>query len=108
MPTGIQILVPIGSDQGIITNAFLHINSARIYPTGQPTNFEVYAYPSLISFQTNPSNTLVIKALPPVITFPPLLITSFDNVPDVGQFIYNQMLALVISAVGPGNAIILP
>jgi len=108
MAAGIQVLVPIGTDQGILTNVFIKINSALLFTTGQPTMFNVYAYPSQASFAADPSNILVIKALPSNFIFPALFITAFDNQPSVEAFVYNQFLALVISAVGPGNAIIIP
>jgi hypothetical protein len=107
MPTGIQILVPIGTNEGILTNVFIRIFSARVYPTGQATDLNVFAYPSLLLFQQG-AQPLIIQALPPTFPLPALPISAFNNQASVSDFIYNTFLALILSVVGPGNAVIIP
>ena len=107
MAQGLLITIPIGTNEGIITNVFVRIFSARIYPTGQATDINVYPYKSLSDFQQG-AQPLIISKLPPVINFPSLPITAFNNVPNVQDFIYGVLEAAIEAVTGPGTVTIVP
>ena len=108
MPKGLRITVPIGSDQGTFTNVFVRLNNCRIYPSGQAIDAQAFAYKDETTFDTNPSDTLVISWIPSTMNNPGFTISDLNNRADVATFLYQKLLNKLENKTGAGTVVIVP
>ena len=110
---GLQITVPVGTDDGTITNVFVKILWASVYTsqqggTMQRIDLRVRTYANEASYDTDPSNTVMIRFLPPVTPIPGFIVTDINNRANVESFIYGRLKNRIENKTGAGTVIDIP